>query len=289
MPFTRWNPKVLTLRHAVSLDEHRVKFQPHLWTRDYQEQQTWDTDFDEVCCEVALHYDGYLTRLFVQVWFAGCHCGALSLACSQYFNELKLDSVHLGVGGGSVANGTPNSLARIPLRWMVRECFRTTSGIMFTSDGLHDIGLDPATLYPEVQKPCPKRHSAVNHIIQSPSKYPKAYVKPVHEPHKPEEDHELLDALSPIYDPLDLEQGRLWWILEKLPIMHEVQIDDKLEVRRWRNNGQGRIIWGQTDWKVKVHRSVWTRMQALHEDGTKYQPKASFKTALLLGNFDWVD
>ena len=37
----------------------------------------------------------------------------------------------LDVGGGSVKNGQPHALARIPLRWMIRECFRCHTGIIF--------------------------------------------------------------------------------------------------------------------------------------------------------------
>ncbi|KAH9854309.1 hypothetical protein C2E23DRAFT_775632 [Lenzites betulinus] len=62
-----------------------------------------------------------------EVWFAGCHCD---------------------VGGGSVPDETRHSLARIPLRWMIRECFRTRTGIRFHGELLKDIGLDPATLWP---------------------------------------------------------------------------------------------------------------------------------------------
>ncbi|KAI0640161.1 hypothetical protein C8Q77DRAFT_1044697 [Trametes polyzona] len=62
-----------------------------------------------------------------EVWFAGCHCD---------------------VGGGSVPDSTRHSLARIPLRWMIRECFRTGTGIRFHGELLKDIGLDPATLWP---------------------------------------------------------------------------------------------------------------------------------------------
>lgn len=40
-------------------------------------------------------------------------------------------------------NGTRNSLARIPLRWMVRECFKVDAGIIFDAHMLkHEIGLD---------------------------------------------------------------------------------------------------------------------------------------------------
>ena len=46
-----------------------------------------------------------------------------------------------------------HSLARIPLRWMVRECFRTGTGIRFHSELLKDIGMDPATLWPTPREP----------------------------------------------------------------------------------------------------------------------------------------
>ena len=57
------------------------------------------------------------------------------------------------VGGGSVPNDTPHSLARIPLRWMIRECFLARTGIQFEADRLRELGLDPDTLYPKVSKP----------------------------------------------------------------------------------------------------------------------------------------
>ncbi|KAH8118157.1 hypothetical protein DFH11DRAFT_1687160 [Phellopilus nigrolimitatus] len=65
----------------------------------------------------------------LEVWFSGCHCD---------------------VGGGSVSNNTPSSLARISLRWMIRECFLARTGIQFEADKLIDLGLDPMTLYPRV-------------------------------------------------------------------------------------------------------------------------------------------
>ncbi|KAI9439730.1 hypothetical protein H4582DRAFT_2075104 [Lactarius indigo] len=59
-----------------------------------------------------------------EVWFAGCHAD---------------------VGGGSVPNGTKNSLARISLRWMILECFRTGTGIRFRKDALERVGMDQNT------------------------------------------------------------------------------------------------------------------------------------------------
>ncbi|KAM5539952.1 hypothetical protein V8D89_006455 [Ganoderma adspersum] len=68
-----------------------------------------------------------------EVWFAGCHCD---------------------VGGGSVLDTEKYSLARIPLRWMIREVFRTNTGIRFHAELLKDIGLDPASLWPHAKPAC---------------------------------------------------------------------------------------------------------------------------------------
>ena len=55
-------------------------------------------------------------------------------------------STHADVGGGAEPNGMEYSLAYIPLRWMVRECFRAGTGIRFHKDRLEKIGLDPAIM-----------------------------------------------------------------------------------------------------------------------------------------------
>ena len=56
----------------------------------------------------------------------------------------------LDVGGGSVPNETYHSLARIPLRWMIRQCFEADTGIQFEAERLRTVGLDYHTLYPNV-------------------------------------------------------------------------------------------------------------------------------------------
>lgn len=60
---------------------------------------------------------------------------------------------HGDVGGGAVGNEVAHSLNRIPLRWMVRECFANNTGILFHSAKLKEIGLSPNTLWPEVKTP----------------------------------------------------------------------------------------------------------------------------------------
>jgi hypothetical protein len=76
-----------------------------------------------------------------EVWFVGCHCGA----CDRLQAVLPISHRQVDVGGGSVPNGTRNNLARIPLRWMIRECFRADTGIQFFCE---DVGLDPDPLLP---------------------------------------------------------------------------------------------------------------------------------------------
>src|SRR5258708_6019475 len=44
-----------------------------------------------------------------------------------------------------------HSLARFTLRWMVRECFKADTGIMFDFSTLQEeLGMDPYSLYPYV-------------------------------------------------------------------------------------------------------------------------------------------
>jgi len=131
---------------------------------------------------------------------------------------------------------------------MVRECFKANTGIMFVSDALREIGLDPATLYPFVlprPPPLPLKSSdgKVQRIRNFPAKEipikPHAYLKkkfrPDHEIPKllaqakipflgTEEEEELHDSLSPKYDQLNLAKS--WWSLEILPLRLRYQRSD---------------------------------------------------------------
>jgi len=72
------------------------------------------------------------------------------------FSPHLLMGIVLDIGGGSILNGTRHALARIPLRWMVRQCFLLRTGILFHKTMFKDIGLDPDTLYPDVlPRPAP--------------------------------------------------------------------------------------------------------------------------------------
>ncbi|KAJ7133352.1 hypothetical protein C8R44DRAFT_849473 [Mycena epipterygia] len=283
LPFSTSNTIVRTFRHAVSLDERRAKFKPNLWNRPNEVEKTLSISDQKAPKPKPSHpsktrsmhlmeskYDRDHTKPtdIEEVWFSGCHCD---------------------VGGGSVDNATVNNLARIPLRWMIRECFKTHSGIMFDCEGLRSIGLDPDSLYPHV-KPRPPALPVGNLRIQhvpSAKEHALKDFSTAEEPQvtrKSEEELDLQDALCPIYDQLSL--AWFWWILEFLPIRQRYQKGDNTWAKYWGwNMGKGRFIPKQQTNGVKVHRSVKTRLEAQTESGGKYKPKAAFD----LERTTWVD
>lgn len=331
LPFTTSNTIVRTFRHAVALDERRAKFKANLWNRpdadelklgkdavlnasntacalvdddlkvhhhhppktngkngqgsghnDHQHQHKTrkESDHDRKLNTMERMYStaSEQTTDIEEVWFAGCHCD---------------------VGGGSVSNKTRNSLARITLRWMIRECFKTNTGIMFDSQALRSIGLDPSTLYPFVTPRAPPLPLGSNRIAKVPSnpipvrlhahlvkkrkEHPEVVglSEGVHASAQvgTEEEEELKDALSPAYDQLTIKKA--WWALEILPLQLRYQRGNNQWVTYIGSNmARPRFIPKQAKNGVKVHRSVKLRMEAEYEDarrkGKKYSPRAHF-------------
>ncbi|KAJ2914726.1 hypothetical protein MD484_g5704, partial [Candolleomyces efflorescens] len=300
LPFSASNTIVRSFRHAIALDERRAKFKANTWNRPRHdehmlgitEQKAAKKEKKAKKAEKAKantkkkgddHHQGHLHHFERQystmrdmptdveeVWFAGCHY----------------------VGGGSVTNETKSSLARIALRWMIRECFKQNCGIIFQVEGLRDLGMDPATLYPEVRpRPPPVKPEPTKFIERIPKTQPTtAHLKDDassdDNPFLSEEEHELLDALSPKYDQLSLKKA--WWFGEILPMTHRHQRSDDTWTKTFKwNLGQGRFIPGEKPNKgAKVHRSVKIRMDAAYENGKKYVPKA---VNLDVGSVIWVD
>ncbi|PBK90899.1 hypothetical protein ARMGADRAFT_994888 [Armillaria gallica] len=307
LPFTTSNTIIRTFRHALSLDEHRAKFKANLWNvptaRDLKlsapkpspwssrkntidSRIKWYPDNDKLLEKMEeLHSSPSAQPTDVEeVWFAGCHCD---------------------VGGGSVKNSTRYSLSRIPLRWMIRECFKVETGIMFDSQRLRQIGIDPATLYPslmprppalsvgsslittgETQMPLLKRIISKfwNHPLPA-SDEGQTLAEEVSIEDPPigtEEQEELRDALSLIYDQLKILKA--WWILELIPLEFRQQLGNG-EWVSWfgLNLGRPRKIPNSSS-NVKVHRTVRMRMEACHEHNhRKYKPRAAFKNPI------WID
>lgn len=84
--FTRTNPSVQSVRHALSIDERRTMFQPQLWPTDGKYKRNRFQRTDGVDQDVK------------EVWFTG---------------------VHGDVGGGYPE--AKSGLAKIPLEWMIDE------------------------------------------------------------------------------------------------------------------------------------------------------------------------
>ena len=129
---------------------------------------------------------------------------------------------------------------------------------------------------------------------------------PKNEEPKNEEEADVIDALAPIYDMLDIKP-HLWLPFEKLKLkVHNVKLGKPVHMAY---NKQPRSLRGPTfvdlatklitRANVKVHRTVRTRMMARHVNGSPYVPRAVFSNKKTIsldvgftgdqGNFVWVD
>ena len=138
LPFCVSDNTIEYFRHAISLDERRVKFSPTYYHGAHQHEKPGSET-----CELGLHAKGVQKKGIdvKEVFFAGVHCGAL-LVLSKNERRIVYHAT-LDVGGGAVKNDERHALARIPLRWMIRECFQAEAGIIFDARALkNEIGLD---------------------------------------------------------------------------------------------------------------------------------------------------
>jgi hypothetical protein len=129
---------------------------------------------------------------------------------------------------------------------MIRECFKTATGILFNADGLRSIGLNPSALFPIVlPRPGPKEAKGMK-IRAIPKDRPTSITadrgqqeamlehyaypdgtgdamdingKQIRCLERTEEEEELHDAMSPVYDQLSLAPH--WWALELVPMLHK--------------------------------------------------------------------
>ncbi|CAA7265053.1 unnamed protein product [Cyclocybe aegerita] len=238
--FTTFNTHVKHFRHALALDEHRVRFKPNFFNRPTHEEIELGLKWGEIPkvkasqpqkshrrktlreLERQYGHGGQHQTDVEEVWFAGCHCN---------------------VGGGAVKNEIRNNLARISLRWMVRECFKLKTGILFHRDTFKVIGMDPSTLWPEV-KECPEP-------VTSFSDQPPPLTRPLPQVGVKTNSEDVSDFVS-------------WWIMEYIPQKIWFQKDDDSWVRKLSiNRGRGRIIPKQKIEGVKIHRTVQLRMGSL--------------------------
>lgn len=238
VPFGAVNTTIKCFRHALSLDERRDRFKGNVWESYISSQRPADggrleptgSKRRELDLSTA-HSQKEKPTDIKEVWFAGCHSGSF-LAARLTHNQGLIAAVwHKDVGGGAVPHSTAHTLARISLRWMIRECFRAQTGIMFVAGALKELGMDPASLYPKVlprPPPLPVEELAVGRVPHS-EKFHRGESKAVHM--SSEEEEELYDALASIYDQLVLEP--LWWLLEILPRRRQRWVKNQGFVRKF--------------------------------------------------------
>ena len=102
---------------------------------------------------------------------------------------------------------------------MIRECFRTNTGIQFYSESLKRVGLKPDTLLdlcPPAPTPPTARVAQVEAAAHAAGSSDNTLVDPT------EESEELKDVCSPIHD--ELKRRKAWWIVEFLPTRFRQQI-----------------------------------------------------------------
>ncbi|KAI9702716.1 MAG: hypothetical protein M1820_006100 [Bogoriella megaspora] len=158
--------------------------------------------------------------------------------------EVWFMGAHADVGGGAVANECRHMLSRIPLRWMIRQCFQCNTGIVFDTASLAEQGLDVHSLWPTYQPPeypslgpppslmeqyengeeLSRRHRSLlltskykAAADESPGNQRLAFLSEANE--------DFFDALSSIND--QLVQAKGWWILEFLPIKCHILTPDR--------------------------------------------------------------
>ncbi|KAL0577270.1 hypothetical protein V5O48_004727 [Marasmius crinis-equi] len=289
LPFTTSNNHVRTFRHAVSLDERRAKFKANLWNHPTEHEA-------KLGLQRKRHHH---TRAEPHEEASASSKSHSQSHHSGHKNTLKALERKFSKDGNLPTDIEEPNLARIPLRWMIRECFKTNTGIMFDADLLKDFGMDPDTLYPNVLSRPPAFPVGSGHFIRNiPASSSTSQTQNAPDDSRDggvnatatsnsrptEEELELADALSPVYDQLSL--AWFWWVLELLPIRMRHQRDDDswADYFGW-NLGRGRSIPKQTKQGVKVHRSVKMRMEATYENGGRYVPKASFDERYTT----WVD
>ncbi|KAG6919254.1 hypothetical protein DXG01_008050 [Tephrocybe rancida] len=258
LPFTNSNKAIKTFRHALSLDERRAKFRPNLFHRPTPTVAAARHDPEHASpalgntksikrllkplkrfCKRPLQMfylepepedDGIPDTDVLEVWFSGCHGD---------------------VGGGSVADKEPHSLANISLRWMVRQVQQARCGIIFDEQALERAGI-PVMVFPEAGDDVKRPESLI--------------ASPITEVEL-EEDAE--DALQPIHD--ELKANPLWWLLEIIPLIYSWQDEKDVWHRKLRINfGRGRII---EDKNPYFHETVKIRRDSPQ---AKYEPRAKW-------------
>ncbi|KAM6494621.1 Uncharacterized alpha/beta hydrolase domain (DUF2235) domain containing protein [Amanita muscaria] len=256
-PYTSVNYAMKKFRHALSLDERRAAFRPNLWS-ELTPTSEHELDVDMPVPDTDKLNRGDFEykppeRNFAdvkEVWFAGTHAD---------------------VGGGSHIATRSSSLSFISLRWMIKECILSETGIMFDLKYLKDdLNFDfDGLISNKTEKQNPIMQDNELKEYQLKARDPKqAYFDTLPIPmQQPRYSMHALDILADIFDQLVL--CWLWWMVEVVPMLYTYQDHHGNWIRRRMCNfGRGRYIPIYKD-KVLVHRSVETRIHKTRKGGEK--------------------
>ncbi|KAF8723155.1 hypothetical protein AX14_009515 [Amanita brunnescens Koide BX004] len=280
-PYTSINYSVKCFRHALALDERRTRFRPNVWSElTVEREQELDIDLPAPKEPDLAAPNGILgTRDdweyspperdhadVKEVWFAGSHSD---------------------VGGGSHTTKRNHSLSFIPLRWMIKECILTKTGIQFDMEYLRDsLDFDFHELVTEMEEKDMKiedlgqayqgiENYAQESFEQAQERQERAKAKAETQSDSPQTHvhgfrHYIHDVIDTIFDQLLLVW--FWWILEFLPMLSTYQDLQGNWIRvRMRNFGRGRYIPFYKD-QILVHKTVDVRINTAGQ--RRYKPKA---------------
>ncbi|RYC61913.1 hypothetical protein CHU98_g4286 [Xylaria longipes] len=280
LPFSkRATNTVRYFRHAMALDEHRAKFKVCHWQQEQPGSAPEATRRGTADLTPAgrLHRQLSLDRRFRHRKTPAGMGGKMAKEAVKHnhtdessddvwnskfeaqekannrYREFVTDALevwfmgaHADIGGGAVRNESRHMLSRIPLRWMIRQCFECDTGILFDMARLAEQGLDVANLWPEYRAPDmpmtgppPRLMTMYRKKILAPVQRrstflpigPEGYTidnAPTREdlnyilPSESDEDH--FDAMQPPNDMLEV--AKVWWILELWPVKIRVLSGD---------------------------------------------------------------
>lgn len=226
LPHSTYNDGVIVFRHALALDECRARFRPNIWgepipVREELDdvpkiKERGDTTRDE------WEYEPPKITDVKEVWFAGMRNPLLIYSTnSTSFST----GCHADVGGGSHGSDAENSLSNITLRWMIKECYLSKTGIDFDPDLLLELGLDLTTLENNPQdakthnyQPLPQAPAAATAQDTTAMEVVFQFAK------------DKVDAFADKYDQLSI--APFWWILEIIPMLSTHQTENGSWLRR---------------------------------------------------------
>jgi len=193
--------------------------------------------------------------------------------------EVWFVGAHADIGGGAVSNVERHKLAQIPLRWMIRQAFECNTGILFKTAVLAEHGLDVHMLWPKYKRYSAPTHAPPPSLLEKyekglpPRSTRRSKLVPIDkresgeaffhlkghtdEDWTPEQVEDFFDAMSPLND--QLLQAPSWWILEVLPVNYRVPVTNAPFSERFGMNlGAYR---GVEEPGPKLHWTVLHRMQ----------------------------